>query len=282
MEHFWEYKLAGLQELALTCDNESVRLEAYRALGFTEEAKKDPYSTVRLEAYRRIGWSREALRDPETSIRLGAYDHFGWTEDALSDREWPIRLHAYHNLGFTEDARNDSSNLIRKEAAEYLDNQRRAPVHFFEYVAAGRAEEAKKSSAWTTVKDAYAKLGWTEDSRLHPDDNIKEEACRALGYTKDDLKSSSRTVRLAAYRTLGWTLGAFENEIESHTMLLEASRALDFPKQTTALFEEEAAEYHETKRILEEVSKAEDLLPWIGHEKEIVRLYASVLLGRQK
>lgn len=81
-------------ELGITDEIQEIRLIAYRALGFTEDALKDTYWRIRLEAYRALGWTEEALKDPALSIRLQTYQALGYTEEALNDKFLEIREEA--------------------------------------------------------------------------------------------------------------------------------------------------------------------------------------------
>lgn len=45
------------------------RILAYRKLGFTEEAKKDPDWYIRMKAYEALGWTEEALKDSDKKVR---------------------------------------------------------------------------------------------------------------------------------------------------------------------------------------------------------------------
>ena len=61
---------------AKTDEDWHIRLEAYRALGFTEEVKTDDNWLIRLEAYRALGFTEEAKTDEDEDIRREAELYF--------------------------------------------------------------------------------------------------------------------------------------------------------------------------------------------------------------
>ncbi len=58
---------------------------------YPDEARKDEDWQIRLEAYRALGFTEEALKDFAWQVRLQAYRAFGFTKDALQDDYWVIR-----------------------------------------------------------------------------------------------------------------------------------------------------------------------------------------------
>ena len=72
---FGKYTIENIYQ-ALNDEDFTIRLEAYRALGFTEEAFKDEDWYIRLQAYRVLGWTKEALKDEDGDIRLEAEQYF--------------------------------------------------------------------------------------------------------------------------------------------------------------------------------------------------------------
>ena len=54
----------------------SIRLLAYRSLGFTDKALEDKDEEIRLAAYQVLGFTKKALKDKDEYIRLEAYEYF--------------------------------------------------------------------------------------------------------------------------------------------------------------------------------------------------------------
>ena len=94
---------------SLKDEDASIRLKAYRALGFTKEALKDQHYRVRLEAYRALWWTKEAFNDEYRNIKLEAYRALWWTEEALKDEEEVIREEAQR---FFDLVQNDDDYII--------------------------------------------------------------------------------------------------------------------------------------------------------------------------
>ena len=61
---------------ALKDEDNYIRLEAYRVLGFTKKALKDEYWCIRLDAYKILGFTKEALKDEDDDIRNEAKLYF--------------------------------------------------------------------------------------------------------------------------------------------------------------------------------------------------------------
>lgn len=57
-------------------DNGYTSLAAYRALGYTKEALKDPCWIIRSETYRKLGYTREALNDENWHVKTEAESYF--------------------------------------------------------------------------------------------------------------------------------------------------------------------------------------------------------------
>jgi hypothetical protein len=82
------------------------RLNAYKELGFPEEAFRDTDRYIRLKAYRATGFTERALLDPYDWIRREAEEYLGFMksvalEDAplyINDDNTPIALAAQHMI----------------------------------------------------------------------------------------------------------------------------------------------------------------------------------------
>ena len=72
---FGKYTFNNIEK-ALEDEDSDIRLQAYRALGFSEKALKDKYWFIRLQAYRVLGFSEKALKDEYWFIRLEAQKYF--------------------------------------------------------------------------------------------------------------------------------------------------------------------------------------------------------------
>ena len=65
----------------------------YEKYIYKEDLKSESWS-VRLSAYRELGFTKDAFKDTDWDIRLEAYLNLGWTKDALNDEYWEIRVDA--------------------------------------------------------------------------------------------------------------------------------------------------------------------------------------------
>ena len=54
----------------------SIRLLAYRSLGFTDKALEDKDEEIRLAAYESLGFNEKAFEDEDEDIRLDAHEYF--------------------------------------------------------------------------------------------------------------------------------------------------------------------------------------------------------------
>jgi hypothetical protein len=71
----------------LASDDWLIRLQAYRAFGFTKKNFDDNDPFLRLSAYRMLGFARKALTDPDKSIRkeAGRYFHVQKLKEKTND-----------------------------------------------------------------------------------------------------------------------------------------------------------------------------------------------------
>lgn len=101
-----------------------LRLDAYRALGFTQKAFEDEDWYIRFAAYEALGFTPNAFDDEDARIRLEAYNKLGFTKKAFDDESCAIRLAAYKALGFTEKSLHDEFWNIRLGAEKYFHVQK--------------------------------------------------------------------------------------------------------------------------------------------------------------
>tara|TARA_R110002126_G_scaffold208250_1_gene355158 strand:+ start:173 stop:511 length:339 start_codon:yes stop_codon:yes gene_type:complete len=67
---------------------------------YKEDALNDDDDYIRLESYRILGYTKEALKDDDHNIRREAYQALGFTEDARNDADCDIRREAEIYLDF--------------------------------------------------------------------------------------------------------------------------------------------------------------------------------------
>jgi len=98
-------------------------------------------SLSRATAYRALGWTKEALKDPSEFTRREAYDMLGWTKEAYYDESSVVRNEAYHTLGWTERALTDTDGGIRKNAALWFEMKKLSRAEAKSMVAVWKLEQ---------------------------------------------------------------------------------------------------------------------------------------------
>jgi len=98
-------------------------------------------SLSRALAYRALGWTKEALKDPDEFIRRDAYDALGWTEEAYDDDSSVVRNKAYHALGWPAKALMESDEDIRKDAALWFELKKLSRAEAKSMVAVWKLEQ---------------------------------------------------------------------------------------------------------------------------------------------
>lgn len=119
-ERLEAYRFLGFTEDAFYDGDVSIRIEAYKKLGFDERSLMDEDFLVRLKGYKKIGFNEGALDDVSAAVRIEAYRELGYTPEALNDESGVVRLMAYKALGFNENALFDKDIMIQDEASEYF------------------------------------------------------------------------------------------------------------------------------------------------------------------
>ncbi len=68
--------------------NWKIRWNDYQENGLLEKALKDGSEMMRVAAYDAIGWKQEAMFDKHWWVRLNAYENLGFTKKALAHDEF--------------------------------------------------------------------------------------------------------------------------------------------------------------------------------------------------
>jgi len=102
-------------------------------ISFNETDKYHSDWRVRQEAFRVLGWTEEAMKDEMPYIRIEAFRVLGYSDLAKSDKSTYIRLKAYHILGYSESAHDDPNPFIRKWAFIQKNNINKIQTKYNDY-----------------------------------------------------------------------------------------------------------------------------------------------------